>query len=234
MQKRIETVAMAMVLSGAIMGGGCQAGGVESAQNAPLETDDQKASYAIGLQFGNNLAQVSDHIEMAALVRGMQDAMAQKEPVLADADLQQTMQRFQQTLMDEQAAAGAENQQAGEAYLAENAQKDGVTTTDSGLQYEVMRAGDGPTPMPEDQVTIHYRGTLLDGTEFDSSYGGDPVTFPVTGMIAGFSEGLQLMPVGSQYRFVIPGELAYGEAGRPGIPPNSTLIFEVEMISIAE
>jgi FKBP-type peptidyl-prolyl cis-trans isomerase FkpA len=234
MQKLIETATRTVVLSGAVILGACQAGGVDSAQNAPLDTDNQKASYAIGLQFGANLLQVKDHVEMASLVRGLQDAIAEKEPVIAEADLQEAMQRFQQMLMEEQNAAMAENQQAGEAYLAENAEKDGVTTTASGLQYEILREGDGPKPTPEDQVTIHYRGTLLDGTEFDSSYGGDPATFPVAGVITGFSEGLQLMSVGSQYRFVIPGALAYGEQGPPGIPPNATLIFEVEMIGIAE
>jgi FKBP-type peptidyl-prolyl cis-trans isomerase FkpA len=229
MQKLIETATRTVVLSGAVILGACQAGGVDSAQNAPLDTDNQMASYAIGLQFGANLLQVKDHLEMASLVRGLQDAIAEKKPVIAEADLQEAMQRFQQMLMEEQNAAMADNQQAGEAYLAENAEKDGVTTTASGLQYEILREGDGPKPTPEDQVTIHYRGTLLDGTEFDSSYGGDPATFPVAGVITGFSEGLQLMSVGSQYRFVIPGE-----QGPPGIPPNATLIFEVEMIGIAE
>jgi FKBP-type peptidyl-prolyl cis-trans isomerase FkpA len=142
---------------------------------------------------------------------------------------------IQEEQQAEVAAAAEKNQTEGAEFLATNAAKSGVTTTESGLQYEVMREGDGPKPMATDQVTIHYKGTLIDGTEFDSSYErGEPVTFSVTGVIPGFSEALQLMPVGSQYRFVIPGELGYGPQGSGQIPPNATLIFEVEMIEIAQ
>lgn len=217
----------------------CQGGGLDSAQSAPLETDDQKASYAIGLQVGGSLAPAGDMIQMTSFLRGLQDAMAERDPAVDPADLQMVMQAFGQRVEErqqtERAATGTKNQEEGAAFLATNGAKDGVTTTASGLQYEVMRAGDGPLPAPTDRVTIHYRGTLIDGTEFDTSYDGEPATFNVGGVIQGFSEGLLLMPVGSQYRLVIPGELAYGEGGSGAqIGPHATLIFEVEMLEIAQ
>jgi len=216
----------------------CQ-GGLDSAQNAPLESDSQKASYAVGLQMGNQIAVARDHIALDAFVRGIQDALAERDPAITPDSMQAVMTRFSQMIQEEQqaevAAAAEKNQTEGAEFLATNAAKSGVTTTESGLQYEVLREGDGPKPMATDQVTIHYKGTLIDGTEFDSSYErGEPATFSVTGVIAGFSEALQLMPVGSQYRFVIPGELGYGPQGSGQIPPNATLIFEVEMIDIAQ
>jgi FKBP-type peptidyl-prolyl cis-trans isomerase len=240
MTTRIEAAARAAFLFSAVTLVACQSGGYESAQNAALETDDQKASYAIGLQIGGSLADVEDHIDYDAFTRGVQDAMAEREPVLAQEEIQEVMMRFQQAIGEEQQArmdsVGGLNQAAGESYLAENAGKEGVVVTESGVQYEVMRAADGPKPTPEDAVTIHYRGTLPDGTEFDSSYNrGEPTTFQVGSVIAGFAEALQLMEVGSQYRFVIPGHLGYGPAGNGGmIGPNQTLVFEVELISIGE
>jgi FKBP-type peptidyl-prolyl cis-trans isomerase len=215
----------------------CQ-GGLDSAQNAPLQTDNQKASYAVGLQMGNQIAVAREHIELESFVRGVQDALAERDPAIPPDSLQAVMVRFSTMLQEEHqatnAAEGERNLAAGTEYLATNGAREGVTTTESGLQYEVLRQGDGPKPAPTDQVTIHYKGTLIDGTEFDSSYDGDPVTFGVMGVIAGFSEALQLMPVGSHYRFVIPGELGYGPQGSGSIPPNAALIFEVELIEIAQ
>jgi FKBP-type peptidyl-prolyl cis-trans isomerase FkpA len=129
---------------------------------------------------------------------------------------------------------GQENAIAGEAYLAQNGRKEGVTTTASGLQYEVLRQGDGPRPTANQQVRLHYRGTLIDGTEFDSSYGGEPAVFSTGGLIRGFSEALLLMPVGSQYRVVIPSDIAYGPTGGGPIGPNETLIFEIELLGIVD
>jgi FKBP-type peptidyl-prolyl cis-trans isomerase len=130
---------------------------------------------------------------------------------------------------------GEENAAAGAAYLEQNRAKPGVTTTASGLQYEVLRAGAGERPSAESVVRIHYRGTLIDGTEFDSSYGrGEPAEFPIGGVIAGFSEALRLMPVGSQWRIVIPSDIAYGPGGSGPIGPNSTLIFEIELLEIVD
>jgi FKBP-type peptidyl-prolyl cis-trans isomerase len=213
-------------------------GGAASYENAALDTEDQKASYGIGLQMGGQLAAARDDIQIDALVRGLQDAMNGREPAVPQDDLQTAIQSFGQRVMAKQQAdhdASAErNRTEGAAYLAENAKKPGVTTTESGLQYEVLREGDGPRPGPDSDVTINYKGTLIDGTQFDSSYDrGEPTTFNVNGVIAGFSEGLKLMPVGSKYRLVIPGDLAYGPGGSgQQIGPFATLIFEVEMLEV--
>lgn len=216
----------------------CQPG--DSASTASLDTEDQKASYAIGVQVGTNLKPTGDHFDEAAFVRGMRDAIAENELALPEDTLRAASQRLQATVQEEQArereVAAERNQAEGDAYLAENGARDGVMSTESGLQYEVLREAEGPTPGPSDEVTIHYKGTLIDGTQFDSSYDRDePATFGVSGVIPGFSEGLQLMEVGSQYRFVIPGSLAYGENGAGShIGPNATLIFEVELLEIGQ
>jgi len=212
---------------------GCQETG-----SASLETDDQKASYGIGLTMGRQLQPASSHVDMAALRAGIEDALAEREPRIASEDLQSIMKTFNETIRAEMQveseASAQKNTEEGEAYLAENGAKEGVTTTESGLQFEVLREGEGRHPTTADRVTIHYRGTLIDGTEFDSSYERDtPATFGVSGVIPGFSEGLQLMTVGSKYRLVIPGELAYGATGSPPkIGPNATLIFEIELLEI--
>ncbi len=214
---------------------GCQAG-----NSARLETDDQRASYAIGLDVGNSLSQTGDHLDVAALMRGIEDARAQRDPAVEPDTLRAVMARFntqiQEEQQTEQSAAAQRNLEEGAAFQAENAAIEGVTTTDSGLQYQVLRPGDGAQPSATDQVTIHYTGTLADGTQFDSSYDrGEPITLEVGNFISGFSEGLQLMEVGSQYRFVIPGEIGYGAQGSPPtIGPNATLVFEVELIDIAQ
>jgi len=226
--------ALALIALGAA---GCQAGSFDSA-SAKLDTDDQKASYAIGLDMGRSLRPAESHLDRAAFMRGLEDALAKNDPAIPQEEIQAAMYKVGSQIRDEQQAKQAEaaqrNIEEGKKFLAENAQKEGVTTTESGLQYEVLREGDGPTPTADDQVTIQYRGTLLDGTEFDSSYKrGQPATFGVGGVIPGFSEGLQLMSVGSKYRFVIPAALAYGPQGSGDvIEPNATLIFEVELDSI--
>jgi FKBP-type peptidyl-prolyl cis-trans isomerase len=202
---------------------------------ASLETDEQKVSYGIGRNLGETLA---DRVDFDALRLGLEHALAEEESPVPDSELQAAMQRVSQAVQQEQqeqqAVQAEDNLQAGEAFLAENAEKEGVTATESGLQYEVVEEGDGESPGPTSQVTVHYRGTLTDGTEFDSSYGrGEPATFNVSGVIPGFAEGLQLMSVGSTYRFYIPGDLAYGPSGSPpSIGPNELLIFEVELISV--
>lgn len=217
---------------------GCQSG-PPSAQDAPLETEDEIASYGVGMNVGRNLQVAQGRLQMQAFLRGVEDAMAGNDPAVPQEEIQAAVQAFSQSVQEEaqarRAAEGEENQRQGEAFLEENAAKDGVTVTESGLQYEVLEEGDGPTPDPGDQVRLHYTGTLVDGTEFDSSRDGDPATFEVGGgVIEGFSEGLQLMPVGSTYRFVMPPELGYGEQGSGPIGPSSTLIFEVELLGIEE
>jgi FKBP-type peptidyl-prolyl cis-trans isomerase len=226
-------------LFGAATLAACQKGGFDVAQSAPLNTDDEKASYAIGMQIGTSLEPAGDHVQIGSFLRGIQDAMAGKDPAIPQDTLQTVLQRFTMMMQQEEQAKMAEsadkNQKEGAAFLAENASKPGITTTDSGLQYEVMRPADGPKPTASDMVTIHYRGKLIDGTEFDTSYGGEPTSFSVGGVIPGFAEALQLMPVGSQYRFFIPGELGYGPQGNGRqIGPNAMLIFEVEMLKIGQ
>lgn len=212
--------------------GACQ-GGTPS-----LDTENQKASYGIGHQMGGQLVPAESRIDMDAFIAGVRDGIAGNDPALDQAEIQVAIQALSEAVsaeeMERQAAAAETNATEGELFLAENAQKDGVVVTASGLQYEVLREGDGAMPLPEDQVTIQYQGTLIDGTQFDSSYDrGEPATFSVGGVISGFSEGLQLMTVGSHYRFFIPGALGYGPQGSGGvIGPNATLIFEVELLEI--
>jgi len=232
MHRRIGSL---LLLSALALGACGPTGGTPS-----LDTEDQKASYGIGLQMGGQLAPAESHIDMDAFLAGIRDGMAGNEPAVPQAELQTALQSLSQRVneeeMDRRATEGEANAAEGEAFLAENAQKEGVKVTDSGLQYEVLEEGDGPKPGPEDDVTIQYKGTLIDGTQFDSSYDrGEPATFNVGGVIQGFSEGLQLMSVGSKYRFFIPSDLAYGPAGSGrNIGPNATLIFEVELLGINE
>ena len=215
-------------------------GACQSEEGTPtLETDDQKASYGIGLQIGSQMAPTEPFIDMAAFRAGIRDGMAGNDPVVPIEELQVASQGFNQKVMEEQQRKmdeeAAKNAEEGAAFLAENAAKEGVTVTESGLQYEVLREGDGVRPTPDQSVSIHYRGTLIDGTQFDSSYDvGQPATFGVSGVIQGFSEGLQLMSVGSHYRFYIPADIGYGMGGSGRIGPNSTLIFEVEMLEIVQ
>jgi FKBP-type peptidyl-prolyl cis-trans isomerase len=177
---------------------------------------------------------------MDAFLAGIRDGIAGNDPAIDQAEIQTALQSLTETVNTEEAerraADGAENAAAGEAFLTENAAKPGVVVTESGLQYEILRDGEGASPTSEDQVTIHYKGTLIDGTQFDSSYDrGEPATFGVAGVIPGFGEGLQLMTVGSQYRFFIPSDIGYGPGGSGGvIGPNATLIFEVELLEIVQ
>jgi FKBP-type peptidyl-prolyl cis-trans isomerase len=217
----------------------CSGESAPSAESAALETNDQKAAYGIGMNMGTQLRAANERLDRAAFMRGFEDGLQGSESQVPDAEVQAALTEFGSQLEAQATAArtaeGEENAAAGTAYLAQNGAKPGVTTTASGLQYEVMRAGDGERPMAESVVRIHYRGTLIDGTEFDSSYGrGEPAEFPLDGVIQGFSEALQLMPVGSQWRIVIPSDIAYGPGGSGPIGPNSTLIFEIELLEIVD
>jgi FKBP-type peptidyl-prolyl cis-trans isomerase len=213
-------------------------GGTASYEGAALETDDQKASYAIGLNVGSQLADTRDRLDRLAFLRGVDDAIRENDPALAREELQAVLQTFGQEIQaaaEEARAAEAEaNVAAGEAYLAENAEREGVTVTASGLQYEVLREGQGESPTQEDRVRVHYTGTLIDGTEFDSSYGGEPAEFMAGRLIAGFTEALLLMQEGAHYRVVIPSDIAYGPAGQGQIGPNATLVFEIELIEVVD
>jgi len=205
-----------------------------------LETDTAKVSYAIGLDVGKSLKNLDSDIDRAALVDAINTQLDSAEPRLTAEEAGKAKQSFFQARAAKEAekrkALGDKNKAAGEKFLAENAKKDGVKVTESGLQYEVLKMGDGVKPKATDQVKVHYRGTLLNGKEFDSSIKrGKPVTFPLNGVIKGWTEGVQLMPVGSKFKFYIPSTLAYGERGAgQSIGANETLTFEVELLEIVK
>jgi FKBP-type peptidyl-prolyl cis-trans isomerase FklB len=213
---------------------------VWAADDMVLKNKKDKVSYSMGINIGTNLKKESIDVNPEALSRGIKDALSGSKPLMTEQEINETMTDFQKELIAKQQARlkelGEKNKKEGEAFLAENKKKEGVVTLPSGLQYKVIKEGNGKIPKLTDTVTIHYRGTLIDGTEFDSSYGrGQPVTFPVKGIIPGFSEAVQLMKVGSKWQLFIPSNLAYGEKGAGnGIGPNTTLIFEVELLSIKE
>jgi len=212
----------------------------EPQQDVQLDTDAKKFSYAMGMSVGNNIKNLNADIDSQAFSQAVADTLAGNELKLTTEESAKVQQAFfeekQKTQVAKQKAIGEENQLKGEAYLEENAKKEGVTVTESGLQYEVLVQGSGDKPAATDTVEVHYQGTLIDGTEFDSSYSrGQPISFPLNGVIKGWTEGVALMPVGSKYKFTIPSALAYGERGAGAkIGPNSTLVFEVELLAIKE
>jgi len=203
-----------------------------------LNTQKDKTSYAIGMNVGKGLHRDSVDIDPAILLRGLKDALAGGKTLLTDQEAQATLTALQNDLRKKQQEmrqqATETNKKEGEAFLAANKTKDGVVALPSGLQYKILQEGTGPKPAATDSVVCNYRGTLLDGKEFDSSYKrGQPATFPVTGVIKGWTEALQLMPVGSKWQLFVPSELAYGDRGAGAdIKPGSTLTFEVELVSI--
>ncbi|MCI0442224.1 FKBP-type peptidyl-prolyl cis-trans isomerase [bacterium] len=208
-------------------------------QTAPLKTEKDKQSYVIGLNLGADMKRRSvEDLNFDMLIRGIRDAYSGGNKLLTEEEQNQIWAAFQKSLAEKQKVntmkTAEENKKKSDAFLAENKNKEGVVTTASGLQYKVLRAGKGPKPKLEDTVTTHYRGTLLDGTEFDSSYRrNEPVSFKLSGVISGWTEALLLMETGSKWQLFIPADLAYGPKGAGGlIGPNETLIFEVELISI--
>ena len=208
-----------------------------SAQDKPdLTNPKQKASYAIGLNIGTTLKRQELDVDTKALTAGITDGFAGK-PALTEDEQKAVLMDLQKSVMaraeEKQNAAAETNLKAGEAFLAANAKKEGVKTTASGLQYKVINSGTGLSPKLTDVVKVHYHGTLIDGTVFDSSVQRNtPATFPVNGVIPGWTEALQLMKVGDKWQLVIPAKLAYGEQGPGPIGPNSVLIFEVELLGI--
>ena len=205
--------------------------------SADLETPDQKASYGIGLNVGGQLTETKDRLDRPAFLRGIEDALQGNESAVPSDELQVMLQTFSEEIQiaaeEDFDRLAVENSLEGDEYLAENGARAGVMTTESGLQYEVLRQGEGSMPGLDDQVRLHYRGTLIDDSEFDSSYDGEPAQFGIGGVIPGFSEALQLMSVGSHFRVVIPSDIGYGPQGTGGpIGPNATLIFEIELLEI--
>lgn len=224
---RINIFAMSVLLAGSAL-----------AEDKPdLKDPKLRISYAIGTDIGGSLKRQELDVDVKALAAGLSDAFAGK-PALTDEEIKQTLNDFRTQMMAKleakQKAAGAENIKKGEEFLAANAKKDGVKTTASGLQYKVIKSGTGKTPKATDTVKVHYHGTLIDGTVFDSSVErNDPATFPVNGVIPGWTEALQLMKEGDKWQIVLPPKIAYGEQGAGGkIGPNSVLVFDVELLAI--
>lgn len=208
-------------------------------ETKPPAQSKERDSLAVGLYIGGNLKETADDVDLESVIKGLREAFSDKQS-MTPAEVQSTVQNFQQAMNERQMAKmkkkGEEAKKAGEDFLAENKKKDGIQTTASGLQYKVITEGKGDKPKATDTAVVQYKGTLTDGTEFDSSYrhGGKPVSFPINRVIPGWTEGLQLMTPGAKYQFFIPPNLAYGENPPPGsqIPPNSVLIFEVELVNV--
>lgn len=205
-----------------------------------LKDQKEKVSYAIGVDIGTNMKKQMVEVDPDLLARGLKDVFAGNKTLLTEEEVRAVLSSYQQEMRAKQAEAakkaGEKNKLEGDTFLAGNKTKEGVLTLESGLQYKVLKQGDGPKPTADDTVECQYRGTLIDGTEFDSSYKrNQPATFPVKGVIKGWTEALQLMPVGSKWQLFLPANLAYGDRGAgPTIGPNATLIFEVELLAIKE
>lgn len=222
---RIFTGALAALMAIAFVAG-CN-------KKPKLDNDKNKASYAIGMQIGRSLKSQNADVNVQALSAGIEDALAGKEGDLKPEEMQAALQKMQEEAMKKAMEAADKNQKEGQAWLDQNKAKANVKTTASGLQYEVITEGSGPTPKDEDTVKVHYTGTLINGEKFDSSVDrGQPAEFPVGGVIPGWTEALKLMKAGSKYKLFVPPNLAYGPSGRPGIPPNSVLIFDVELLEV--
>lgn len=253
--RRLTLAAAAATLS--ITVAACKPGGESDGAAAPAEAADSSAgqegsypglptrkdqhSYMIGMDIGRNLEPIKDDIDPAVVQQAIADVLEGKPTKLSDEQMMEIAQDFSEYMQEkkaaEAAAAAEKNRAEGQEFLARNAKNEDVTTTESGLQYKVLRAGDGPRPAADATVKVHYVGTLLDGSTFDSSVARDePAVFNLQRVVPGWTEGLQLMPVGSKYRLWVPGDLGYGEAGTPGGPigPNATLVFEVELLEIIE
>lgn len=210
----------------------------EAAAPAAPSTDKEKLSYALGMNLARQFKGQAVDVDPTAFTRGFRDALAGAKTALTEDEARAVMMAFEKEMRSKQAAMMAEaaekNRKEGETFLAANKSKEGVVTLPSGLQYKIVKAGTGPKPTLDDTVVCHYKGTLINGTEFDSSYRrNEPAKFPVKGVIRGWTEALQLMPVGSTWQLFVPSTLAYGERGAGAvIGPNQTLIFEVELLSI--
>jgi len=205
--------------------------------DAKFKTEKEKYGYMVGMDVARSIGQIKDEVDTAAVVQALQTSLKGEKTTLTDAEAVAVRQEFMQKLQGRQVAKmkdeADKNQKEGDAFLAKNKDKPGVKVTASGLQYEVVKQGTGPKPKATDVVKVDYTGTKIDGTKFDSSVDrGQPATFPLNQVVPGWTEGLQLMPVGSEYKFYIPGKLAYGERGPAQIGPNATLVFSVKLIGI--
>jgi FKBP-type peptidyl-prolyl cis-trans isomerase FklB len=226
---RQHRLAASMALVGLVLAG------CDSQTSVELETPAQKASYGIGLNMGKSLAQEGmDDLDSKAVALGIEDAIGKKEQRIKDEDLMEAFASLQERAEERLLAMQGENAEAGKKFLEENGKREGVVTTASGLQYEIVKKAEGAQPKVDDIVTVHYEGRLTDGSVFDSSIErGSPIDLPVGGVIPGWVEGLQLMHVGEKFKLYIPSELAYGEQSpSPMIPPSSVLVFDLELLAI--
>lgn len=233
---KTNRLSLMIILAGLVLAGCKESAETPPTTPATLETDEQKVSYIMGMNIGSQISSDDFELDMDTFTMGISDAFSGAEPRLSEEEVRTTIESFQANIAAKQEAEAKKlaevNQKEGEAFLAEKAGSEGVVALESGLLYKVIEAGEGPKPMPEDTVRVHYRGTLIDGTEFDSSYKRDvPAEFGVTQVIPGWTEALQLMPEGAKWELYIPSDLAYGPGGTGGaIGPNQTLIFEVELL----
>jgi len=204
-----------------------------AAEPKPLTSQKEKSSYGVGMNVGKRFKHDLIELDVDSFMRGFKDALSDTKPALTDAELNDVMGALRKDVEQRAGEQSTKNKKEGEEFLAKNKSQKGVETTASGLQYTVLKEGTGPIPKETDVVKVHYRGTLLDGTEFDSSIKrNEPATFPVNGVIKGWVEALQKMKVGSKWKLFIPSDLAYGENSQPPIPPNAVLVFEVELLGI--
>jgi FKBP-type peptidyl-prolyl cis-trans isomerase FklB len=220
-----------------LLGVGLLAGQVSAEEKKPLQTQTEKQSYSMGADIGSRIKSQGIEVDADLFAKGLKDTIAGGDMLMTDDEIRESLLALQKSLMEKQAertkAAAEKNKQEGEAFLAANRKKEGVVTLPSGLQYKTIKEGEGKSPRPSDTVEVNYRGTLIDGTEFDSSFKrGEPATFPLNQVISGWTEAMQLMKEGGKMEIFVPADLAYGEQTTGIIGPNSTLIFEVELISV--
>jgi FKBP-type peptidyl-prolyl cis-trans isomerase len=219
-------VLSSLVLAASIVGllAGC-------GRSANVKDDKGKYSYALGHQIGNNMKSQNIELDINSFAVGLEKALKGDKTIITDEEMREAMRKMAEKRQQAELEVAAKNKEKSEAYLAENAKKEGIKSTASGLQYKVLTEGSGKKPKGEEVVEVHYRGKLIDGTEFDSSHSrGQPSVFPVKAVIPGWTEALQMMPVGSKWELYIPPNLAYGERGNARIPGNSVLVFEVELL----
>ncbi len=226
MNQRVNKFGLAVAIALAL-----SLGSAASAQQP--KTEKEKVSYMVGMDVGNMMRDIQDEVELEMVFAGVRATLAGGETALSAEEYNALRQTFMAKLQAKQQQEMAAVSERSKQFLEENKKKPGVSATESGLQYRVIIEGQGAKPVSTDTVRVHYRGTLIDGTEFDSSYKrNEPTEFPLTGVIPGWTEGLQLMTVGSKYEFVIPSDLAYGPNGQGPIPPDATLVFEVELLEV--
>lgn len=230
---KLKTLSLRSAFLGTLIGAGSFS--LMAAASADLKTDKQKASYGIGQQIGKGIKSQGLDIDASILTASISDALAGRKSKLTDGEIEEALGKLQEQMQQKMMEQAKKNEEAGQKFLEDHKKQSGIKVTKSGLQYKVIKEGKGESPKDGAKVKVHYRGTLTDGTEFDSSYKRDkPAVFPINGVIAGWTEALKMMKPGGKWELAIPSELAYGSRGRPGIPANSVLLFTVELIEVVK